>query len=99
MLTLVALDPAVFLRYWVVLRLTIGVSNFMFHHVLHYRRGDYGTFALRLPRLLDAGLRLVLGSRLAAVLCEHDAHHAWSNVKAERLRGLLDAFPAPEVSR
>lgn len=95
MLSLVALAPAVFLRYWVVLRLTIGVSNFMFHHLLHYRRGEYGTFALRLPGPLDALLRAVLTSRLAAILCEHDAHHAWRSVKAERLRGLLHDFPAP----
>jgi hypothetical protein len=114
MLSLAALQPAVFLGYWVVLRLTVGVSSFMFHHVLHYRRtgrrpgrrpgrrngrtaaahGEYGTFPLRLPRPLDAALRLVLGSPLAAVLCEHDAHHAWSQVKAERLPGLLVEYPA-----
>lgn len=112
MLSLVALRPSVFLGYWVVLRLTVGVSNFMFHHLLHYRRangrrasgrraserrahdrGEYGTFPLRLPRPLDAVLRVVLGPPLAAVLCEHDAHHAWSQVKAERLPGLLAEFP------
>ena len=93
MLSLAALQPAVFVAYWVVLRLTVGVANFMFHHVLHYRGGEYGTFPLRLPRPLDAVLRLVLGSSLAAVLSEHDAHHAWSQVKAERLRGLLAQFP------
>ncbi|MCA9708912.1 MAG: fatty acid desaturase [Myxococcales bacterium] len=96
MLTLVAAEPTVFLRYWVVLRLTIGVSNFMFHHVVHYRRGEYGTFPLRLPGPLDALLRVILGPRLAAVLCEHDAHHVWRNVKAEHLRGLLLEYPAPE---
>lgn len=110
MLSLAALRPSVFLGYWVVLRLTVGVSNFMFHHVLHYRRNgrsdgrsdgretgprsEYGTFPLRLPRPLDALLRAVLGSSLAAVLSEHDAHHAWSHVKPERLRGLLTEFPA-----
>jgi fatty acid desaturase len=100
MLALAALRPSVFLGYWVVLRLTVGVSNFMFHHTLHYRRrgqsrDEYGTFTLRLPRPLDAALRVVLGSSLAAVLCEHDAHHAWPQVKAERLRGLLTAYPVP----
>lgn len=95
MLTLVAAQPLVFLQYWIVIRTTIGVSNFMFHHLLHYRRGQYGTFCLRLPGPLDASLRLVLGRALAAVLCEHDAHHAWGQVKAERLPGLLQAYPAP----
>lgn len=117
MLTLAALAPAVFLRYWIILRLTIGVSNYMFHHVLHYRNrreranrgrdrlghGEYGTFPLRLPWPLDAGLRVVLGSRLAPVLCDHDAHHAWPGVKAGRLPGLLSVYPSkdksPEVPR
>ncbi|MCX4247187.1 fatty acid desaturase [Paraliomyxa miuraensis] len=113
MLSLVAIAPAVFFSYWLVLRLTVGTSNFVFHHVLHYRRGvraggrgderdedaRYGTFSLRLPRPLDAALRLVLGPDLAAVLCEHDAHHAWPRVKADLLPGLLSAFPASPVVR
>lgn len=101
MLALVLAGPSTFLAYWVVLRLTVGVSSFAFHHLLHYRRvggwgagqAVYGTFPLRLPRPLDAALRLLLSAPLAAVLCEHDAHHAWSQVKAERLRGLLAEFP------
>lgn len=97
MLTLVALEPGVFLQYWLILRLTIGVANYMFHHVLHYRRGEYGTFALRLPRPLEAALHLVLGRSLAAVLCEHDAHHAWGHIKAEHLPGLLQRYPAPRI--
>jgi hypothetical protein len=110
MLSLAALRPSTFLAYWLMLRLTVGVSNFMFHHALHYRRigrrsarasgsEAYGTFPLRLPRPLDVGLRVVLGSHLAAVLSEHDAHHAWSQVKAERLRGLLADFPAKPEGR
>ena len=93
MLTLVALAPVAFLGYWLVLRVTVGISNFLFHHALHYRSGRYGTFSLSLPAPLHAGLHLVLGSSLAAVLCEHDAHHAWASVRAEHLRGLLDSFP------
>lgn len=102
MLSLATLQPAVFLTYWVLLRLMVGISNFMFHHMLHYRcragsHGEYGTFPLRLPGPLDAALRVVLSSPLAAVLSEHDAHHAWAQVKAERLRGLLVEFPRPET--
>jgi fatty acid desaturase len=105
MLGLATLRPSTFLAYWLLLRITVGAANFMFHRALHYRgardsgRGEYGTFPLRLPRPLDAALRVVLGSHLAAVLCEHDAHHAWSQVKAERLRGLLAEFPAKPEAR
>lgn len=94
MLALLVFAPDVFVAYWVLLRLTVGISNYMFHHVLHYRRGRYGTYTLRLPWPLDRGLRLVLGDTLASVLCEHDAHHAWTSVKPEKLAGLLDRFPA-----
>lgn len=94
MLSLIALAPAAFFGFWVVMRLTVGVSNFMFHHVVHHRSGEYGTYRLQLPQPFHAALHLVLGSSLAAVLCEHDAHHAWCQVKAERLRGLLARFPA-----
>lgn len=101
MLTLTAMNPAVFLAYWLALRVTVGVSSFFFHHATHYRGGKagecgvYGTFPLRLAWPLDGLLRVVLGSSLAPVLTEHDAHHVWWQVKAEHLRGLLAEYPPP----
>lgn len=93
MLTLIAVDSSVFLSYWIVVRLTVGLSNYGFHHILHYRGGTYGTFRLELWAPIRAAMVVVLGPAMTAVLCEHDAHHAWQGVKAERLPGLLRAYP------
>jgi hypothetical protein len=78
-------NPVVFLAYWVTLRATVGVSNFLFHHALHYRAGRYGTFRLELPAPVDRVLRVLLGAELVLILCEHPAHHAWLQVKARYL--------------
>lgn len=85
--------PDVFVAYWITLRLTIGASQFAFHHLLHSRHGRYGTFALELPRALTILTTLFVGRRSVLIMSHHDAHHAWPSVRAERLPGLLDAFP------
>ncbi|PAW91057.1 MAG: hypothetical protein B9S33_01040 [Pedosphaera sp. Tous-C6FEB] len=87
--------PAAFLVYLVTIRLVIGVSNFLFHHATHARAGSYGNFPLRPPRWVDKAFCLLAGTALRHILFEHDSHHAWQQVKAERLPGLLDHFPKP----
>jgi fatty acid desaturase len=87
-------NPVVFLVYWVTLRLSVGVSAFVFHHALHYRGGRYGTFRLRPPGLVDRAIRFVLGTEPALILYEHPAHHRWQQVKALRLPDLnIEASP------
>lgn len=79
------LNPAVFLWYWITIRLSAGMSAYTFHHLLHYRRGGYGTFPLRPPRAIDRIVRIVLGTECVQILYEHPAHHAWQQVKAQHL--------------
>ena len=86
------LNPFVFLAYWVTLRASVGVSNFLFHHALHYRAGRYGTFRLELPALVDRVARVLLGAELVLILCEHPAHHAWLQVKARYLPDIQGAI-------
>jgi len=85
--------PWAFLAYLVVMRIAIGGSNFLFHHVLHQRSGEYGSFALRPPSWIDFVSRVVLGADMRHIVFEHDAHHAWQLVKAGRLPGLLEDYP------
>lgn len=92
---LVAAFPAAFLVYLVTIRLVIGISNFLFHHMTHARAGSYGNFALRPPQWVDKAFCLLAGTELRHILFEHDSHHAWQQVKAERLPGLLERFPKP----
>lgn len=93
MALLVALAPQAFWGYWITLRSTIGVSNFLFHRMLHCRRGKFGTFELRLSGVPQTLLRSWLGKELIHVLCEHDAHHAWPSVKPGHLPVLLIDYP------
>lgn len=90
---LLAVFPQAFLVYLIVIRLVIGVSNFLFHHVTHARAGSYGNYALRPPQWVDKVFCLLAGTELRHILFEHDAHHAWQQVRAERLPGLLEHFP------
>jgi fatty acid desaturase len=79
------LNPFVFLAYWITLRASIGISNFLFHHALHYRAGRYGTFRLEPSTPVDRVLRVLLGTESVLILYEHPAHHAWLQVKARCL--------------
>ena len=86
------LAPLVFLAYWVTLRASIGVSNFLFHHALHYRDGRYGTFRLEPSSPVDRALRVLLGTESVLILYEHPAHHAWLQVKARCLPDIQGAI-------
>ena len=90
------LNPWIFLSYWLALRLSIGFSAFLFHHMMHNREGRYGTFPFRPPPVCDWLLRLLLGTKYVRIVYEHPAHHAWQQVKSEYLPGLLEAYPPRE---
>lgn len=92
-LTLLCLFPPAFAVYLVTIRLAIGVSNFLFHHATHARGERYGNFPLRPPGWVDVLFRVFAGTALRHILFEHDSHHAWQQVKAARLPGLLEEFP------
>ena len=91
--TLLVVFPKAFLAYLLTIRLVIGVSNFLFHHATHARGENYGNYALRPPKWVDNVFCLLAGTELRHILFEHDSHHAWQQVKAERLPGLLARFP------
>ena len=90
-----ALNPAVFLLYWVVLRLSIGAAGFVFHHVLHNRDGELGTFALPIPdRVLRAGA-WVFGTEPMLILARHRAHHLWPELRVRDLPDLPRELQVP----
>lgn len=94
-ITMAVCFPTAFLAYLIVMRFAIGGANFLFHHVLHQRAGEYGSFALRPPRGIDLLCRILLGTDMRHIVFEHDAHHAWQLVKAGELPGLLQDYPKP----
>jgi len=81
-----AWNPVVFLCYWVTLRACIGVSSFVFHHVMHSRAGELGSFALpALPRGWLAIARVLFGSEPVTIVSEHRAHHRCAAIRARDL--------------
>ena len=90
-----AIDPAVFLLYWIVLRLSIGAAGFVFHHILHNRGGRLGTFALPVQdRALRAGT-YVFGTEPMLILARHRAHHLWPELRVRDLPDLPRGFAVP----
>jgi fatty acid desaturase len=90
-----ALNPIVFLLYWVVLRASIGAAGFVFHHVLHNRGGRLGTFSLPVSEgLLRAGY-LLFGAEPMLILARHRAHHLWPELRVRELPDLPRTFELP----
>ena len=90
-----AINPAVFLLYWVVLRLSIGAAGFVFHHVLHNHDGELGTFALPVSdRVLRAGA-WVFGTEPMLILARHRAHHLWPELRVRDLPDLPRELHVP----
>jgi fatty acid desaturase len=93
------INPAVFAMYWLLLRLSIGAAGFVFHHLLHNRRGVLGTYALPFPAwCMRAGCSIV-GDEPMLILAHHRSHHLWPDVRARDLPALAPDFalpPAPD---
>ena len=83
---LVAWNPAVFAVYWVTLRLCIGGSSFVFHHLLHSRAGVLGNHAspAALRRLLPLAW-VLFGHEPVVIVRDHRLHHAHPKVRASDL--------------
>ncbi|MBI3400393.1 MAG: hypothetical protein HY048_03140 [Acidobacteria bacterium] len=90
-IALVAVNPRVFFVYWVALRLSVGCSSFVFHHVLHNDDGRLGTFRLPAPDVVVRMARALFGAEPMLILTEHERHHQWPRVRA----GDLPLLPAP----
>jgi fatty acid desaturase len=83
---LVAWNPVVFLCYWLTLRICIGTSSFVFHHVMHSRDGELGSFALpALPRGWLATARVLFGREPVTIVSEHRVHHRCAAIRARDL--------------
>ena len=49
--------PQAFLLWWIVLRVTYIINDFVFFHLVHYRRGVAGTFPIPLRRSSQVSTR------------------------------------------
>lgn len=88
-----AINPAVFVLYWIALRLSVGFASFVFHHVLHSLDGHLGTFPLPVARWVVRLAALLFGREPILILTEHERHHEWPRVRARD----LPLLPAPRA--
>jgi len=86
-----ALNPWVFFVYWVSLRFSVGVTSFVFHHVLHSRDGRLGTYPLPVSPALTGAAATIFGGEPMLILTEHERHHRWPRVRARDLPRLPEA--------
>jgi fatty acid desaturase len=93
---LVAVNPAVFAVYWLVLRASITAAGYVFHHVLHNRRGKLGTYALPVSAGVSRAARALFGEEPILILERHRSHHVWPEVRVRDLPELPAAFDLPE---
>lgn len=82
---LVALNPIVFLIYWVALRLSVGVASYVFHYALHNSDGVLGTFPLPVSTTVISAAGVLFGREPMLILTEHERHHVWPRVRARDL--------------
>ena len=94
-LAIAALNPLVFVVYWLALRVSIGASGFVFHHLLHNRHGRLGTYALPFPPWLVRAGRVLFGVEPMSILTQHRSHHLWPDVRVRDLPSLSPAFALP----
>lgn len=78
-------NPQAFLIWWLVLRLTYIVNDFVFFHVVHFRSGKTGTFALPLPTWLKWVFIAIYGYDVVYATMHHDTHHRHYQVAAKNL--------------
>jgi len=96
---LLAWNPLVFGCYWLVLRLCIGGSSFVFHHLLHNRGGVLGHYTL--PAALLRALPLahaLFGFEPVIIVRDHRRHHAAPLVRARDLPALPDRLAPPAAA-
>ena len=90
-----AINPLVFAVYWIALRASIGLAGFVFHHLLHNRRGALGTYALPFPRWFARAGRAIFGAEPMLILSEHRSHHVWPDVRVRDLPHFPPEFALP----
>jgi hypothetical protein len=92
-ITVLAINPGVFLFYWLTLRAAVGLASFVFHHVLHSHHGELGTFPLPVSARAVRVAGMIVGREPLLILTEHERHHEWPSLRAS----CLPLMPEPRA--
>lgn len=93
-IALLLIAPKAFLWWWLMLRITYIINDFVFFHLVHYRAGSYGTFPIPLPRFILYPLLVIYGIDVVYATMHHDIHHEQPMIAAKylpRVAGQLSA--------
>lgn len=77
--------PGTFFAWWLVLRLSYVINDFVFFHLVHYRSGTAGTFPLPLPSYIKFPAILIYGADVVYAMMYHDIHHQHSRIAPKYL--------------
>jgi fatty acid desaturase len=84
--------PLAFLAWWIVLRLTYVINDFVFFHLVHYRAGAAGNYSIPLPRYLAYPSYLIYGSDVVDATMHHDIHHQHTRIAPRYLPVVATQF-------
>ena len=77
--------PLAFLTWWLVLRLTYIINDFVFFHLVHYRSGHAGTFAIPLPAYIVYPALFIYGPDVVYATMHHNIHHKYTRIAPKHL--------------
>ena len=72
--------PEAFLMWWLVLRLSYVINDFVFFHLVHFRSGAAGTFPIPLPFYIVYPALLIYGPDVVYATMYHDIHHQHTRI-------------------
>lgn len=78
-------SPVAFLQFWLVIRVTHTINDYIFFHLVHYRAGQYATFPISLPAIIRYPAQLLYGIDVVYATMHHDIHHEHTQVAAKYL--------------
>ena len=74
-----------FLAWFLVLRITYIINDYIFFHLVHHRAGEFGTFKILLPTWLQYLLIVIYGFDVVYATMHHDIHHHNVRIAAKYL--------------
>jgi len=79
-IVLLVAAPQAFLIWWFVLRVTYIINDFVFFHLVHYRSGLPGTYAITLPAFIVYPSLLIYGVDVVYGTMHHNIHHKYTRI-------------------
>lgn len=72
---LILLGGKKFLWFWLCLRIVYWLGDIVFFRLVHHQKGEYGTFAMKLPSTIETWGEWIFGKTVIQATINHDVHH------------------------